>query len=245
MNATGAGTAHLDVGGVFDATTELYKKCFGTVWIVAVVLLLPAAIIVAILGDDGFLGLIGSLVNLAATAWLAGTVVKIVEDAEADGQVDMGPGQLLGLVWPRLLPLMLLQILFAIAVFIGLILLIVPGVIIALMWVVALPAMVVEDRGVAESFSRSSELTRGNRMRILAVGLLVLLIYIGITILGLLLAAISPVLGVLALVVAGVLLYPYVSIISAVLFFRLRDLIQGVVIEETRIVEERLDPPNS
>ena len=48
MNAQ---NGHLDIGGVFDSTTEIYKNCFGTVWIVALVLLIPANIIVALLGN--------------------------------------------------------------------------------------------------------------------------------------------------------------------------------------------------
>ena len=162
-----------------------------------------------------------------ASAWLAGAVVKVVEDVEADGRADQGFGELLGAVWPRLLPLIVLQILYGLMVGIGMIFLIVPGVILALMFIVALPAMVVEGRGIFESFSRSSELTRGNRMRILAVGLLVLVIYIAVFAVVAILSAISVVLGVIGLIVAGVLLYPYVSIISAVLFFRLRELGQA------------------
>lgn len=227
MNAAGEAAGQLDIGGVFDKTTEIYKQCFSTVWIVALILMVPAAIIVAILGNDGLLGLIGSLVNLAASAWLIGSIVRIVEDVEADGKVDLPVGELLGSVWPRLISLILLELVIAILVAFGLILLIVPGVILALMWIVAIPSMVVEGLGVFESMSRSSELTRGNRMRILAVGLIVLAIYLGIAIIGGLLVAAVPVIGAIVLVALAVLLYPYISIITSVLFFRLRDLQAG------------------
>lgn len=218
---------HLDISGVFEKTTEIYKQSFGTVWIVALVLMIPAAIIVAVLGDDGILGLIGSLVNLAASAWLIGSVVKIVEDAEADGRVDQSIGELLGSVWPRLIPLILLQLVVGILIALGLILLIIPGVILALMWIAAVPAFVVEGKGVFESMSRSSELTRGNRMRILGVGIIVLAIYVAIALIGGLLVAAVPVLGIVALVIVAVLLYPYISIITAVLYFRLLELHGG------------------
>ena len=106
MNAQ---NGHLDIGGVFDSTTEIYKNCFGTVWIVALVLLIPANIIVALLGN-GILGIIGSLISLAASAWLMGSIIKIVQDVEADGRVDMSVGEILGAVWPRIIPIILLEI---------------------------------------------------------------------------------------------------------------------------------------
>lgn len=241
-----SGTAgHLDIGGVFEATTDIYKKVFGTVWIVALILLIPAAIIVALLGDEGILGVIGSLVQLIATAWLLGSVIRIVQDVEEDGQVDWSVGDILGSVTGRLISIILLQIVVGILVGIGLILLIIPGVILALMWSVSMPSLVVEDKGVFDSMSRSSELTKHNRMRILGVVLVVLAVYIVIAIIGGLLTAAVPVVGVIALIIVGVLAYPYVAIISAVLYYRLRELKEGVAVavEETVIVEDTLDTP--
>lgn len=229
MNAAEGAAGQLDIGGVFDKTTEIYKESFGTVWLVALILMVPASIIVAIL-DDGILQLIGSLVSLAASAWLIGSIVRIVEDVEADGRVDWSVGDVLGSVWPRLIPLILLQIVVGILVGIGLIFLIVPGVILALMWIVSVPSMVVEGKGVFEAMSRSSDLTRGNRMRILAVGIAVVLIYVAVMVVAALFAAIAPVIGVIAMVVVAVLLYPYVSIITSVLYFRLRELEQGPMV---------------
>jgi hypothetical protein len=240
-----SGAAHLDIGGVFEATTEIYKKCFGTVWIVALILLVPAAIIVALLGNGGLGGVIGQLIQMVVTAWLLGSIIRIVQDVESDGQVDWSVGDILGSVTGKLIAIILLQIVVGILVFIGLIFFIVPGVILALMWSVSLPSLVVEDKGVFDSMSRSSELTKDNRMRILGVILVVLAIYIVIAIVGALLTAAVPVLGIIALIVIGVLAYPYVAIISAVLFYRLRELKDGVVVavEETVIVEDAVEPP--
>ena len=225
-NGSGA-AAHLDIGGVFEKTTDIYKRCFGTVWLVALILMVPSSIIVALLGDDSGLQFLGSLINLAVGAWLIGSIVRIVQDVEADGRVDQSVGEVLGSVLPRLLPLIALQLVIGIGVAIGLVLLIVPGVILALMWIAAVPAFVVEERGVFDALSRSSDLTRGNRMRILAVGLIVLAIYVAVGVIGALLVAAAPVVGVIVLIAVVVLAYPYVSIITAVLYFRLRELHGG------------------
>jgi len=242
--STGTGS-HLDIGGVFEATGDIYKKAFGTFWIVALVLLIPAAILEAIFGAGGVGGIISGIVRLVTTAWLAGAVIRIVQDVENDGRVDYTVGDLLGSVWPRLLAIIGLQILVAIIVTIGLIFLIIPGIILALVLAVSLPALLVENIGVFDSMSRSAELTKHNRMRILGVGLLLILIVFGIAILVGLLAAVTPILGAIVGLILGVLLYPYISMLTAVLYYRLVALKGGgaVAVEETMIVEEDAGPP--
>jgi len=242
--AVGAPKGELDIGGVFESTTEIYKKSFGTVWIVALILMVPTAIIVGLGQDNTFLSLIGSLVQLIATAWLAGSIIRVVQDVEADGRVDLSFGEILGSVTGKLISIILLQIVVGILVGIGFIFCIIPGIFLMLMWAVAIPSMVVEDLGVFDSMSRSSDLTKDNRMRILGVILVILAAYIVLAIIGALLVAAVPILGILALIVVGILVYPYISIIAAVLYFRLRELKEGVVavVEETVIVEETIDP---
>jgi hypothetical protein len=70
------------------------------------------------------------------------------------------------------LPLVAIGILSALAVGLGMILLIVPGVILLLAWSVTVPVYVMEERGIIETFGRSAALTRDNRWRILGIYLL-------------------------------------------------------------------------
>lgn len=76
-----------------------------------------------------------------------------------------------------LLPLAALMLLLAIAVIIGMVLLIVPGVMLYVMWSVASPSLVEERRGVFGSFGRSRELTKGARWRIFGILLVILVGY--------------------------------------------------------------------
>jgi hypothetical protein len=79
----------------------------------------------------------------------------------------------------RILSLALIMIGVGLGVGIGFILLIVPGIILALMWALAIPVAVLEDTGLRESTSRSAELTKGSRGRIFMIGFLfVILLYI-------------------------------------------------------------------
>ncbi|MCW3848207.1 hypothetical protein OF829_13255 [Sphingomonas sp. LB-2] len=76
----------------------------------------------------------------------------------------------------RLLPIVVIDLLVTIGTSLGMMLLIVPGVILALCWAVAVPAYVEERIGIAESFNRSLELTRGERGNIFLVMLVVVVI---------------------------------------------------------------------
>lgn len=223
--STATGSAgHLDIGGVFAATTDLWKKTFGTVWIVALILMVPAYIIAGLLNDGGaFLQFLGSLVQMIAGVWLAGTVVRIVEDAEVDGRVDASVGELFGSVTSKIVSLILLAIVLGILLTIGYVLLIIPGVILTLMWIVSVPAMVVEDKGVFDSMGRSADLTKDNRMRVLGVGILLFVAYLVVLAAVALLVAVTPIIGIIAGIVLAVIIYPWLSIVVAVLYFRLRD----------------------
>jgi uncharacterized membrane protein len=58
----------------------------------------------------------------------------------------------------------------------GMILLIVPGVILYLMWIVATPVMMAEDRGIIDSLKRSAELTSGSKGMIFVLLLIFLVL---------------------------------------------------------------------
>jgi Ni/Fe-hydrogenase subunit HybB-like protein len=65
----------------------------------------------------------------------------------------------------------------------GAVALIVPGVLLALMWSLAVPAKVLENRGVTDAMSRSSDLTKGDRGRIFVIWLLLIVLGIGVSLL--------------------------------------------------------------
>jgi hypothetical protein len=79
--------------------------------------------------------------------------------------VELGPLLVRSLV--LLVPLIVLSIVSFLAIGIGFALFLVPGIILSLMWIVAVPAMVEEGCGIFASLSRSAELTKGSRWWIL------------------------------------------------------------------------------
>ncbi len=221
MTTAGAEPGHINVGKVLSDTGDILKKSFATIWIIALLLLIPVAILGYFASDGGLISLIYSIASLVASLYLTGVMVRIVQDVEADGRVDASAGELLSSITPKLWSLLLLSIVVGILIFVGFIFLIIPGIFLALMWAVAVPAMVAEDRGVFDSMSRSAELTKGNRWRML--GLLILIYVLMLVIFGvvLLLALITPILGVIVGLLVAIVVYPYIAIIFAVLYYEL------------------------
>jgi hypothetical protein len=69
----------------------------------------------------------------------------------------------------RIFSLAMIMIGVGIGVGIGFVLLIVPGIILALMWALTIPVAVLEDKGLRDSTSRSAELTKGSRGRVFMI----------------------------------------------------------------------------
>ena len=61
----------------------------------------------------------------------------------------------------------------------GCIALIVPGVLLAVRWSLAVPALVLENKDIGDAMSRSSDLTLGNRGRVFVIWLLFVILNIG------------------------------------------------------------------
>lgn len=94
----------------------------------------------------------------------------------------------------KLLPLIGLGIVMTIGIGFGLMLLIVPGVILYLMWIVATPVMMAEDRGVIDSLKRSAELTSGSKRMIFVLLLIFLVLVIVFGMLVAFIGSLSPLL---------------------------------------------------
>lgn len=122
-----------------------------------------------------FLGsALGGLVTLVTTAILQGALIyATVQDL--NGQ-PASVSESLATGLRNFLSLIVVSIAVAICIGFGLVLLVVPGVMIACAWCVALPALVADRTGIGGAFGRSAELTRGHRWHIF--GLLVLVVIV-------------------------------------------------------------------
>ena len=112
-----------------------------------------------------------------------------------------------------------------IGIALGLILLIVPGLVLLTWWVVIIPAIVLENRSAGESFGRSRDLVRGYGWNVFGVIVLTILLLIVVSIvIALILSPFDSWLQeLLADIISGTLIAPFVAVTWTLLYFRLRD----------------------
>lgn len=148
MTAAAIESHKLDIGRVLGGTFQVIGRNFVTFAILGLVLS----------------GLPTGLIAFVQASWLGGQADELAE-ALATGL-------------RAFLPLIVVSVLFALAVGFGMVLLIVPGVMIACAWCVAVPSLVADRTGIFGAFSRSAELTRGNRWRVFGLFLVLFVILI-------------------------------------------------------------------
>jgi hypothetical protein len=161
----------LDVGRVFERIFEIYRGQFTLLIPAALVLFVPVAVLSGLIyaGDVSILGaLLVAAASTIATYWFQGMVVEAARDL-LDGRRDHTVGSLFGSAMPVIGPLIIAGILAGIAVGIGLLLLIVPGLFLLTIWAVIAPVIVIERTGALAAFGRSTELTKGSRWQVFGV----------------------------------------------------------------------------
>jgi len=194
MTAEAIDSRKLDIGRVLAGTFQVIGRNFVTFTVLALVLSgIPTGLITYlqaswisgqvddIAAGNVFLGP-GYLTNVGLTGLAALITTAILQGAliyatvqDLNGQKP-SIGEALATGLRNFLPLIAVSILFGLALVFGLILLVVPGVMIACAWCVAVPSLVAERTGIFGAFSRAADLTRGNRWRIFALGLVLFLI---------------------------------------------------------------------
>ena len=223
-------TAMNPLSGVLGEAWQMYKAHARHLLTIAFVIYLAAAVIAALLAlVGGSVGaLLGSLVEIFAAFLLQATLVKAVQDVR-DGRVDLSLGETVRAATPYLWAVAGASILAGIAITIGLILLIVPGLYLITIWAVIVPVIVLEQSGVMASFGRSQQLVRGRGWHVFGTLVLVLMILLAVNlILGLIFSALPHVLGRgLSSIISGTLIAPFIALVVTLVYYRLSADIQA------------------
>jgi hypothetical protein len=169
----------MTVGGILGEAWRLYTKFFTRFFVVALIVFLIVNLLGALLGAlvgpsasvSGLVALIAAAVSLVGTFWLQGALVYAVDDVR-DGRIDSSVGELFERVQPYLGTLILTGILAGLGIALGFVLLIVPGLILLTWWCLIVPVIVLEGKGVGESFGRSRELVRGHGWTVFGIVIL-------------------------------------------------------------------------
>jgi hypothetical protein len=218
--------ARLDVGTVFEQIFGIYRRQFALLIGGALILYVPVAIINGLLYDAGgfFPSLIANAVLLVAGYLYQGMVVEAARDI-LDGKRDQTIGGLFRSAGPVVATLIVVGLLAGIAIAVGFVFLVVPGLFLLTIWAVVVPVVVIERTGVFESFGRSQQLVKGNGWRVFGV---LVLLFIGTFVVQILIAAIlggifDSVLGfALGVLLTTLLMMPLTALAAAVLFFDLK-----------------------
>jgi hypothetical protein len=220
--------AKLDTGRVFERIFSFYGSQFSLLIPAALILFLPVAILNALLltGDGGsILLLVTSIIAVIVTYWYQGMVVQATIDM-LDGRRDQTIGSLFSSAAPFILPLLVVGILAGIAIAIGFVLLIVPGLILITIWAVVVPVIVVERAGVFEAFGRSREIVRGNGWQVFGV---IVVLFLMVLIVGILFRGIAGAVSddsfvgyVVGDLITNVLIVPLSALAATVVYVELR-----------------------
>lgn len=111
-----------------------------------------------------------------AISWLFGLLASASMTTVAVAAIERRPvslGESIVRAMTKLLPLFLLSIVWALGVGLGFVLLLVPGIMLIIAWMVAWPAVIIEDAGPLDALGRSAYLTKGARWPIFAILLIV------------------------------------------------------------------------
>jgi hypothetical protein len=171
-------------GEVFGGAWDLYKRFWRHFLPIALVIFLVLSVVSVVLGllfgaFGLFLAFVASLVGIF---WLQGALTLAVQDVR-DGRADLSIGETISRVGPYVGTLLAAGLLAGLGIVIGLALLIAPGLLLATWWALIVPAIVLERKGVFESFGRSRELVSGHGWQVLGVIVLGFLISIGASLL--------------------------------------------------------------
>lgn len=170
------------------------------------------------------------LIHFAVFAPIGAAITSAVGDAEQIGAADAG--RAIRLAMSRGPLLLVATLLYTFAMGLGLALLIVPGLLVATIYWMIGPALVLEGAGLPDAFRRSAALTKGQRWRVFAVlavtglvnGAITNGVDVAIGLLGMLQTTIGPVIS--ATVSAAVIVV--LTAINTVTFLELRRIAEGM-----------------
>lgn len=174
----------LDIGRALSGAWTAGRARVGDLLLAAVFFLLAPEVLLGFAPghfpdpEYGFWNFLASLPGMA----FDGAAALIVYGALNGGNAEPTVGAAIRQAVRRLASIFLIQVVVGLAVVLGFILLIAPGLFLASVWLVATPLLVIEDTNVAGALRRCLELSKGSRWQLLAVLAIMSVIVAGIAI---------------------------------------------------------------
>jgi hypothetical protein len=228
----------LDANAVLKQAWALYKRLFTRSVLLGAVVF-GATHFLQILASSGHTGVgvtaLALVLSVGGLALVQGGLVEIVRGLHEDGDDDASVFEALSRASGRVVKLVCVSILVAIGVGLGSLLFVIPCVIAAARWAVAVPAAMLEEGNARDALRRSRVLISGNVWNVLkvlfAVGVLNFAVLLPLT----LVARGSGPFGVwAATTVASALTAPYAAHALTVIYYALVQPGRPVVLEAGR-----------
>jgi hypothetical protein len=254
MTHASVATAHFAdgdfrVGSVISRSVSLLSRHFVTFFIVAVIAYLPILLLgmlvrtqtttePADLAQALNLGAWGvlELVSLVVLTTLGEAIIIHAAFQDMRGR-PVRLAESLNVVLRRFLPLVGFGFVAIFLIWLGLFLLIIPGLILYTMWFVGLQACVVERLGPWTSLRRSRELTKGHRWKIFGLALLLIITSLASSLIGFGLTAVAgPIAGLIGKLIWKGVWLAFATVVGAVTYHDLRVIKEGMDIEQIAVV---------
>ena len=241
----------LSIGEVLETTFSLYQRDFSKYFLLFAIVQVVIGVVNALVRlafvlpmppvnatpqqfydwFPGFFAALGAILLITIVVTIVfvpiaqGSAMKLASDRIDKGQADLGAA--VRLAASRLLGIWALSIIVGILVVVGFIALIVPGIILGIMFSLAIPALIIENKGVSASMDRSRQLV-GHRwgksfVLYLVIGIIIVIASVIVSVIAsVIVSAVSTPFGIASPVVSGLLsaLYePLVPILLTVYFY--------------------------
>jgi hypothetical protein len=180
-----SGGRGMRIGEILDAALKLYRRSALNLWLIALVITVPTAIIVGLISraslpsgvfayhgtlyinlsenPGGHVSVAGSLaaivLNLLANLVTVGALVECLLNSHLGRDSNWSTS--LRFALPRLGSLLWLSILTTIGLLIGLVLVIIPGIYLYVCWCIAVPVLMFEGKTGPKALARSRQLVKG------------------------------------------------------------------------------------
>lgn len=245
--ASQSGSVQFSIGSVIGSSIGVYARNFVSFSILALLIGVIDLIVTFVWPQDeaaiaaGQISYTGLIIGVLALFLVYGlTQAAIIYGTFQDlrGQ-KASVGDCIARGLSTMIPVIVGSLLLSIAVGIASLFFLIPGIILALMWWVYIPVVVVEGKGITGSFGRSSELTKGRRWHIL--GLLIVIVLIMLVagfVVGLIVLAVMSsgggisTAGIILQYVINCLVTAFSSVLVAVGYYYLRAEKEGIQVDD-------------
>jgi hypothetical protein len=225
------------IGDVFARTFDVFGRRIPQYFALTLIAHVPViALTYAVSGVRAdratliWIGVAAFLLTLICTTLAQAVIIYGVFQDMRGRASSIGESLQIGL--RRFFPMVGLALCVGLLTALGGALLLIPGLMFACRYYVAMPACIVEQEGVFASMKRSATLTRGYRWQIFGIFFLLLLIsFIGGFVLGFVIVAFGPIVQQIVSTIWQVLVGAFGAVVAAIVYYRLRVVQEGVDID--------------